>query len=200
MAGLLGALERGTGARPAAVRTTGDGGFVVEPVEWASYVKRGAGATGVRRDEAPTRTNTPLVTWDHVHNLVKINTWHQPPPPAHGRIAGLFQVEVARQVDRVEPARAQRLGEVAGLLGRVVDHDHAVDAGSHARVGKSRRAHALDRVGVAHQHQRRVGVATLVAATAAGSQHYDVVDVPTDRAWEIVSEELPLGLGQTRRG
>ncbi len=26
------------------VRTTGDGGFVVEPVEWASYVKRGAGA------------------------------------------------------------------------------------------------------------------------------------------------------------
>lgn len=29
--------------------------------------------TGVRRDEAPTRTNTPLVTWDHVHNLVKIN-------------------------------------------------------------------------------------------------------------------------------
>ncbi|WP_026545739.1 phosphoadenylyl-sulfate reductase [Arthrobacter sp. 35/47] len=29
--------------------------------------------TGVRRDEAPTRTNTPLVTWDRVHNLVKIN-------------------------------------------------------------------------------------------------------------------------------
>ena len=26
------------------VRTTGDGGFVVEPIEWASYVKRGAGA------------------------------------------------------------------------------------------------------------------------------------------------------------
>jgi carbamoyltransferase len=26
------------------VRTTGDGGFVVEPVEWSSYVKRGAGA------------------------------------------------------------------------------------------------------------------------------------------------------------
>ncbi|WP_167994420.1 phosphoadenylyl-sulfate reductase [Arthrobacter pigmenti] len=29
--------------------------------------------TGVRRDEGPTRTNTPLVTWDHVHKLVKIN-------------------------------------------------------------------------------------------------------------------------------
>lgn len=29
--------------------------------------------TGVRRDEAPTRTNTPLVTWDSVHGLVKVN-------------------------------------------------------------------------------------------------------------------------------
>ncbi|NKX55120.1 phosphoadenylyl-sulfate reductase [Arthrobacter mobilis] len=29
--------------------------------------------TGVRRDEAPTRTNTPLVAWDEVHELVKVN-------------------------------------------------------------------------------------------------------------------------------
>jgi phosphoadenosine phosphosulfate reductase len=29
--------------------------------------------TGVRRDEAPTRTNTPLVAWDEVHGLVKVN-------------------------------------------------------------------------------------------------------------------------------
>ncbi|GAA1399279.1 MULTISPECIES: phosphoadenylyl-sulfate reductase [Oerskovia] len=29
--------------------------------------------TGVRRDEAPTRTNTPLVTWDEKNGLVKIN-------------------------------------------------------------------------------------------------------------------------------
>lgn len=29
--------------------------------------------TGVRRDEAPTRTNTPLVTWDAQHGLVKVN-------------------------------------------------------------------------------------------------------------------------------
>ena len=35
------------------VRTTGDGGFVVEPVEWASYVKAGAGAFDeVERDSA----------------------------------------------------------------------------------------------------------------------------------------------------
>lgn len=29
--------------------------------------------TGVRRDEAPTRTNTPLVTWDDRNGLVKVN-------------------------------------------------------------------------------------------------------------------------------
>lgn len=29
--------------------------------------------TGVRRDEAPTRANTPLVTWDERNGLVKIN-------------------------------------------------------------------------------------------------------------------------------
>ena len=29
--------------------------------------------TGVRRDEAPTRTNTPLVGWDEAHGLVKVN-------------------------------------------------------------------------------------------------------------------------------
>ena len=29
--------------------------------------------TGVRRDEAPTRTNTPLITWDERNGLVKVN-------------------------------------------------------------------------------------------------------------------------------
>lgn len=29
--------------------------------------------TGVRRDESPTRTNTPLVTWDEKNGLVKVN-------------------------------------------------------------------------------------------------------------------------------
>ncbi len=34
--------------------------------------------TGVRRDESPTRTETPLVTWDETHGLIKVNplaTW-----------------------------------------------------------------------------------------------------------------------------
>ena len=29
--------------------------------------------TGVRREEAPTRTNTPLVQWDERNGLVKVN-------------------------------------------------------------------------------------------------------------------------------
>jgi phosphoadenosine phosphosulfate reductase len=29
--------------------------------------------TGVRRDEAPTRTNTPLLTWDEKNHLIKVN-------------------------------------------------------------------------------------------------------------------------------
>jgi phosphoadenosine phosphosulfate reductase len=32
-----------------------------------------AWVTGVRRDEAPSRAETPLVTWDDAHGLVKIN-------------------------------------------------------------------------------------------------------------------------------
>ena len=34
---------------------------------WAAWV------TGVRRSEAPTRANTPIVSWDDKHDLVKIN-------------------------------------------------------------------------------------------------------------------------------
>lgn len=36
--------------------------------------------TGVRRDEAPTRANTPLVTFDEKNGLVKVNPW--PPGPS----------------------------------------------------------------------------------------------------------------------
>jgi phosphoadenosine phosphosulfate reductase len=39
---------------------------------------RAAWVTGVRRIEAPTRANTPIVSWDDKHDLVKINplvTW-----------------------------------------------------------------------------------------------------------------------------
>ena len=39
--------------------------------------------------------------------------------------------------------------------------------------------------------QRRAGVATLVATTAAGRQHYDLVDVTVDRAYEVLAEVSP---------
>ena len=38
-----------------------------------SLQDRAAWVTGVRRSEAPTRTNTPIVSWDSKHDLVKIN-------------------------------------------------------------------------------------------------------------------------------
>nr|WP_245650568.1 PH domain-containing protein [Nocardia harenae] len=46
--------------------------------------------------------------------------------------------------------------------------------------------------------QRRVGLATLVAATAAGKKRYLVPDVPLDRANEIIEQVTP-GLAGTRQ-
>ena len=39
--------------------------------------------------------------------------------------------------------------------------------------------------------QRRAGVATLVAATAAGTKHYQVVDVPAELGWTIAATASP---------
>jgi phosphoadenosine phosphosulfate reductase len=39
----------------------------------ATLARYDAWVTGVRRVDAPTRANTPLVTWDQANNLVKIN-------------------------------------------------------------------------------------------------------------------------------
>jgi phosphoadenosine phosphosulfate reductase len=64
-------------------RTSGKDLFATDPAQCCALRKMGplksalAGYevwfTGVRRDEAPTRTNTPLVTWDPLHDLVKVN-------------------------------------------------------------------------------------------------------------------------------
>ena len=45
--------------------------------------------------------------------------------------------------------------------------------------------------------QRRSGVATLIAATAAGVKRYEVVDVPADLAWSIAAATSPW-VGETR--
>ncbi|MBF6355323.1 PH domain-containing protein [Nocardia higoensis] len=43
--------------------------------------------------------------------------------------------------------------------------------------------------------QRRSGIATVVAATAAGKKSYRIVDVPLERAWEIIEDATPGALG-----
>lgn len=39
--------------------------------------------------------------------------------------------------------------------------------------------------------QRRAGVATLIAATAAGRKHYRVTDVPAELAWSVAADASP---------
>ncbi|WP_135460294.1 PH domain-containing protein [Mycobacterium sp. DL99] len=39
--------------------------------------------------------------------------------------------------------------------------------------------------------QRRAGVATLIAATAAGEKHYQVLDVPAEQAWSVAVAATP---------
>ena len=39
--------------------------------------------------------------------------------------------------------------------------------------------------------QRRAGVATLIAATAAGVKHYQVIDVPAELSWSIAATASP---------
>jgi putative membrane protein len=39
--------------------------------------------------------------------------------------------------------------------------------------------------------QRRAGVATLVAATAAGTKRYPLIDVPADQAWAVAAQASP---------
>ncbi|MFI6868589.1 PH domain-containing protein [Nocardia sp. NPDC050406] len=43
--------------------------------------------------------------------------------------------------------------------------------------------------------QRRVGVATLTAATAAGKKRYHLIDIPLDQAWPLIEAVTPGQLG-----
>lgn len=76
---------------------------------------------------------------------------------------------------------------------------HRVDAGwLVARAGSlERRRDCLDAAGIIGWTvrqtllQRRAGVATLIAATAAGHKHYRVIDVPAAQAWTIAASATP---------
>ena len=78
-------------------------------------------------------------------------------------------------------------------LGHAVTPDHLVSR--HGSLDRQRVV--LDRDGIIGWRveqsffQRRVGVATLVATTAAGQQHYDVVDVPVEQAYAVLAQVSP---------
>ena len=65
-----------------------------------------AWATGVRREDAPTRTHTPLVGWDSTHEIVKINPLLYDGYPSIG---------CAPCTARVKPGDDPRSGRWAGF-------------------------------------------------------------------------------------
>jgi hypothetical protein len=68
------------------------------------------------------------------------------------------------------PALFHHGGKSGALLGRIVDHQHAIDAGlACASRAKASMPIGLDRIGVAHQHHRRRRV--LLAEFAHQRQH-----------------------------
>ena len=98
------------------------------------------------------------------------------------------------------------VGAVALALDRYRSLGHAVTA-RHlvTRHGSlDRRRVVLDRTGIIGWKveqsffQRRAGIATLVATTAAGRQHYDVVDVPIEEAYAVLAEVSPELVAQFR--
>jgi putative membrane protein len=90
-------------------------------------------------------------------------------------------------------------GAIAVAADRARALGHRVDEGwLVARAGSlERRRDCLDTAGIIGWTvrqtllQRRAGVATLIAATAAGQKHYRVIDVPADQAWSIAASATP---------
>ena len=83
-------------------------------------------------------------------------------------------------------------------LGHAVTADHLVTR--HGSLDRQRVV--LDRDGIIGWtvrrsfFQRRAGLATLVATTAAGEQHYDIVDVPVERAYAVLAQVSPALLAE----
>ena len=95
------------------------------------------------------------------------------------------------QEDGIEPARAQQGGERGALLGRIVDHEHAVDAGSLCVVGEAFHAVTLDRICITHQHHRRRRVAR--AELAHDGQHLRHADASRQRALAGLLDHRTVG-------
>ncbi len=91
------------------------------------------------------------------------------------------------------------VGAVALAADRARSLGHRVDAGwLVARSGSlERRRDCLDTAGIIGWTvrqtllQRRAGVATLIAATAAGRKRYQVIDIPAAQAWALAASATP---------
>src|SRR5690242_1039449 len=93
--------------------------------------------------------------------------------------------------DRRDVARAQQLGQLARFLGRIVDDDDAVDTRVARTVGEGRDAHRLDRVRIAHQHQRCPDVA--LAKLSGERKHVLQRDALSERALGRPLDHRPVG-------
>jgi putative membrane protein len=126
-----------------------------------------------------TRTVAPAVAVGGLLLLGRL-VWHWP-PVLLWLAPVLVVAAVALGLDRYRS------------LGHVVTDRHLV-----TRHGSlDRRRAVLDREGVIGWRveqsffQRRAGVATLKATTAAGQQHYDLVDVPLTQAYAVMAQVSP---------
>ncbi|MCS6710873.1 phosphoadenylyl-sulfate reductase [Brachybacterium sp. EF45031] len=103
-----------------------------------------AWVTGVRRDEGPTRAQTPLVTWDEGFGLVKINPlalWTFDEVMAYSRRHGLPENPLLQQgypsigcapcTQRVAPGADPRSGRWAGFEKTECGLHPGTDGGSH---------------------------------------------------------------------
>lgn len=101
--------------------------------------------------------------------------------PVFAALAVLACAAVALAYDRY-----RGLGHAAPP-GRLVTRSGSLDRGRHT----------LDAAGIVGWtvrqsfFQRRAGVATVVAATPAGVGHYEVLDLPVERAWALVETVTP---------
>ncbi|MFD1811508.1 PH domain-containing protein [Rhodococcus gannanensis] len=94
---------------------------------------------------------------------------------------------------------------VVAVAAAALAHDRSVGLGHATPPGRlvtrhgslDRGTHTIDADGIVGWtvrqtfFQRRAGVATVVAATPAGTGHYEVLDIPADRAWTLVETVTP---------
>jgi hypothetical protein len=97
------------------------------------------------------------------------------------------------QEDRRDAVLGEPLSEFDRLFGRIVDDEHAVDARLARAVGKCGDAHRLDRIRIAHEHDRRRIVA--LAKRPHHVQHGGEPDTLRQRALGGALDNGPSAIG-----